>query len=231
MTLGSDDILLPERAPEQQALEHQAPEHQALDLGLSRAAAGLGANTLAVLALEARSFEIVHRRPGVGETWYPLAAPFPLRARIAARARKRPRSRLRTKTARPISHTPPSAPTSNSFLLVPWRARHNGITLVFGFETPEPASSSIPAHLAESINLASLAAWSLNEVARLRAELRHANQSFAGRKMVDRAKALLQSEHGMDEQQAYEYLRRMSRQRRITLSQLAEDFLGAPRVP
>jgi ANTAR domain len=229
MTLSSDDILLPERAPEQQALEHQAPEHQALELGLSRAAAGLGANTLAVLALEARSFEIVHRRPGVGET-YPLSAPFPcaLELRLALEngpapvSGKKPLARFLTSAV---------APTSNSFLLVPWRARHNGITLVFGFETPEPASSSIPAHLAESVNLASLAAWSLNEIARLRAELRHANRSFAGRKMVDRAKALLQSEHSMDEQQAYEYLRRMSRQRRITLSQLAEDFLGAPRVP
>jgi AmiR/NasT family two-component response regulator len=45
------------------------------------------------------------------------------------------------------------------------------------------------------------------------------------------SKGILQTEHGMNERQAYEYLRRTSRQRRIPLAQLAEDLLGAARCP
>ena len=78
---------------------------------------------------------------------------------------------------------------------------------------------------ADCLDLAALAAWSVEEVRRLRAELSSANCAFAGRKLVERAKLTLQSECGLNEQQAYEYLRRMSRQRRIPMSRLAQDLL------
>ena len=123
------------------------------------------------------------------------------------------------------------APAAQSFLLFPWHARSRVVTIVFGFAEREPAHASVPAHVVESLNLAALAAWSVKEVTRLRAELRVVNGQFAARKLVERAKAALQAERGMSEQEAYEYLRKMSRQRRITLSKLAEDLLGAGRWP
>ncbi len=99
------------------------------------------------------------------------------------------------------------APAANSFFVFPWGRG----AVVFGF--------------ADSLNLAALAAWSVEEVRRLRAELGSANRAFAGRKLVERARLTLQSECGMNEHDAYEYLRRMSRQRRVPMSTLAEDFL------
>jgi AmiR/NasT family two-component response regulator len=101
--------------------------------------------------------------------------------------------------------------------------------IVFGFAQSDPPFSSVPAHILESVNLAAMAAWSAKEIARLRAELRAMNCQFAGRKMVERAKGILQTQHGMNEQQAYEYLRRMSRQRRVAMSKLAQDLVGPGR--
>jgi hypothetical protein len=75
-----------------------------------------------------------------------------------------------------------------------------GLILV-GSDGREPARASVPPALIASLNLTSLAAWSLKE------------------------------ERRMNGRQAYECLRRISRQRRIPLSQLAEDLLGAARFP
>jgi AmiR/NasT family two-component response regulator len=101
------------------------------------------------------------------------------------------------------------------------------VTIVFGFAESRPPLDSVPPHVAEKINLAALAAWSAKEIACLRAELRAVNRQFAGRKLVERAKGILQTEHGMSEQQAYELLRKMSRQRRIAMAKLAEDLVGS----
>jgi hypothetical protein len=120
---------------------------------------------------------------------------------------------------------------ANSFLLFPWRARRRLVIIVFGFAERQPPHASVPAEVTESLNLAALAAWSLKEVSRLHAELRNVNDRFAGRKLVERAKATLQTERGMNEQQAYEYLRKLSRRRRITMAKLAEDLLGTGRWP
>ena len=195
--------------------------------GLARAAENLGANTLAVLLLESRSLEIAYLRTAAGEIPPPDAVPCA--PDICAALDSASRLGAHTSAARFL--TSAVAPQALSFLLLPCGAPHSGITVVLGFEGPEPACAAIPANLIDSLSLASLAAWSLKEVSRLRLELRRANRSFAGRKFVERAKAILQSEHGMNEQQAYEYLRRTSRQRRIPLSQLAEDLLGAARWP
>lgn len=206
----------------------QRPE-RALEYGLAswaRAAAALGANTLAVLVVDSGSFEIAYLRTAVCEIPPPAAA-GPCAPEIRAALESAATLSAHTPAARFL--TSAVAPQARSFLLSPWP--HGGVTVVFGFESPEPPRGSVPPDLTHSLDLASLAAWSLKEVSRLRRELRRTNHSFAGRKLVERAKGILQSERGMNEQQAYEYLRRTSRQRRITLSQLAEDLLGAARWP
>jgi AmiR/NasT family two-component response regulator len=101
------------------------------------------------------------------------------------------------------------------------------VIVVFGFAGLEPPHSSVPPQMVENINLAAQAAWSAKEIARLRAELRAVNCQFAGRKLVERAKGIIQTRHGMNEQQAYEYLRKLSRQRRIAMAKLAEDLVAA----
>ncbi|HEY4362136.1 MAG TPA: ANTAR domain-containing protein [Bryobacteraceae bacterium] len=222
MTPTLEDVSNQDRASE----PLPEPEHQALTQALAGAAAALGANTLAVLILDMRSLEIVHGRTLAGEI-LPLTAPFPcaLEMRLMLESGAVPLAE-RNPLARFFAST--IAPSSLSFLIVPWRVHHCGIALVFGFDAPQPSASSVPAHLADNLTLASVAAWSLHEITRLRRELRRVNQSFAGRKLVDRAKALLQSQRGMSEHEAYEFLRRLSRQRRIPLSKLAEDLLRAP---
>jgi len=232
MTPTIDEVSKQERAPDHsspqdQASDAQEPqEHQALTQMLTRAATALGANTLAVLILDTRSLDVLHCRTFAGEL-LSLPAPLPcaLEVRLVLECGPSPLPE-RNPLARFFAST--IAPSSLSFLVVPCRLRHCGIALVFGFETPQPAACSVPAHLADHLTLASVTAWSLHEITRLRAELRRANQSFAGRKLVDRAKAFLQSQRGLNEQEAYEYLRRLSRQRRIPLSKLAADLLGAP---
>ena len=195
--------------------------------GLERSAAELSAGTLAVLVIEATCLEIAYRRPSAGGV--PLAetchAPE-MRQALAAGSGPVPAD---SAVARFL--TAFVAPAAKSFLLFPWRARSRVVTIVFGFAECEPVHASVPAHVVESLNLAALAAWSVKEVTRLRAELRVVNGQFAARKLVERAKVLLQAERGMNEREAYEYLRKMSRQRRITLSKLAEDLLGAGRWP
>jgi len=69
------------------------------------------------------------------------------------------------------------APASNSFFVFSSRIRPRRVAALFGF--------------ADSLNLAALAAWSVEEVRRLRAELGAANRAFAGRKLVERAKLTL----------------------------------------
>jgi hypothetical protein len=169
--------------------------------GLWRIAADLGANTLAVLVFEAASCEVAYCRTQEGEA---LRAPCRIPCRIEIPSGPAPLN-AGSIAARFLRST--VAPAANSFFVFPW----GGAAVLFGF--------------ADSLNLAALAAWSVEEVRRLRAELGSANRAFMGRKIVERARLTLQSECGMNERDAYEHLRRMSRQRRIPMSRLAEDFL------
>jgi ANTAR domain-containing protein len=120
---------------------------------------------------------------------------------------------------------------ANSFLLFPWQARRRTVIIVFGFDDTYPRHSAIPLAVAETLKLAALAAWSVNEARCLRAELRVLNLRVAGRKLVERAKGVLQAEKGITEQQAYECLRRMSRQRRVTMEEAAGDLLRSAARP
>jgi hypothetical protein len=195
--------------------------------GVARLAAAFGANTVAVLVLEDDAVDIAYYRTEAGAVLPGASIPCGAETRAALDRSQGP---VCPDSCVARFLTAQVAPVSNSFILFPWRAQPGPVTIAFGFEAQEPACV-IPDHVADSLNLAALAAWSLKEISRLRAELRAVNQSFASRKTVERAKGILQSEHGMSEEQAYDYLRRMSRQRRVTISRLAEDLLGAARWP
>jgi hypothetical protein len=203
-----------------------APEH-ALERGLTglmRMAADLGANSLAVLVIEAESLEIAFHQTPAGKL-LPAGTKIPCGREMCAEL---DRIAEPVSARSPVAHflTSAVAPGANSFLLFRCRIQTRGVATVLGFEARELVQDSIPSHVADSLNLAALAAWSVKEVSRLHKELRTANCRFAGRKLVERARCVLQSEGGMNEQQAYEYLRRLSRQRRITMSRLAEDLLA-----
>jgi hypothetical protein len=117
------------------------------------------------------------------------------------------------------------SPHSESFLLFPWQVRQKVVTVIFSFAAPVPAYQRVPDRIAESLDLVGLATWSVKEIVRLHTELKTVNSRLAGRKLVERAKGVLQAEQGLTEERAYEYMRGVSRKRRITLTQLAEEVL------
>jgi hypothetical protein len=198
---------------------HDQDEVCALEKGLERAKSELGSQTVSVLVVEDACLEIAYpgnpRNPGC---WPASVIDWEDPVRF-----------VRADTPAAVFLTSAVAPVAKSFVLFPWRAQRRAVIIVFGFADREPAYESIPAHLEQELNLAALATWSLKEVDCLRAELRTVNDRFAQRKLVERAKCVLQAERGMDEQQAYEHLRKLSRQRRIPMSKLAEGLLASPR--
>jgi two-component system, response regulator PdtaR len=71
-----------------------------------------------------------------------------------------------------------------------------------------------------------------DEVVALEREVADLRDRLEARKLVDRAKALLQSRHGMDEAQAFRWIQRTSMDRRSTMREVAESLIqqepGAP---
>ncbi|HXP85554.1 MAG TPA: ANTAR domain-containing protein [Bryobacteraceae bacterium] len=120
------------------------------------------------------------------------------------------------------------APAANSFLLFTRQIRKCTVVMAFGFAARQPPHASIPPAAAERLDLVAFATWSSRQLDRLQTELQVVNQKLASRKLVERAKALLQTELQIDERQAYEHLRKTSRQRRITIAKLAEEVLRRP---
>ena len=122
-------------------------------------------------------------------------------------------------------------PESTSFFLFSWGMDRVNSVIAFGFAaafTPERiGSGEIPCEL----GLASVAAWSVYEVFRLHSELAVVNDRLGARKLIEQAKGMLQAERGFDEQQAYAHLRKLSRQRRVRLSQVATDLLATRHFP
>jgi hypothetical protein len=117
------------------------------------------------------------------------------------------------------------SPNSQSFLLFPWQVQRTAVTIVFCFANAAHGYRPVPDAVRERLNLIGLATWSVKEIARLRSELRTVTSRLAGRKLVERAKVVLNVDQGMSEERAYEYLRRLSRQRRISLVALAEEVV------
>ena len=66
----------------------------------------------------------------------------------------------------------------------------------------------------------------------LRAQLQRAEQLLADRKLLDRAKGLLQARLKWSEEEAYLHLRRLSRQRRTPMREIALEVIeaGTPRL-
>jgi len=118
---------------------------------------------------------------------------------------------------------------SQSFLLFPWRMQQRVVTVVFCFAAPAPPYNRTPDVITEKLRLIGLATWSVKEIAGLRSQLKTVTGRLAGRKLVERAKGVLQVEQGMSEAGAYELLRRLSRKRRITLAALAEEVIRGGR--
>jgi hypothetical protein len=119
------------------------------------------------------------------------------------------------------------SPHSRSFLLFPSQVRQGEIAVLFGFPDVAPPFRHLPESIVEGLKLAGLATWSVLEIAMLRAELRRVSDRLAGRKLVERAKSILQVERGVSEEQAYEYMRGLSRQRRISLAEFAGQVVQA----
>ena len=150
--------------------------------GLERASAELGAVALAVLVAEDSFVEMV----------YPRAPPILLTAELQQALTGRSGA---ISAEHPLAAFLGSnlAPGARSFLLFVWSVKRRVVVIVFGFAECRPPYSFVPVHVAEGIKLAALAAWSAKEITRLRAELRAAKCRFAGRKLVERAKGILQT--------------------------------------
>jgi uroporphyrinogen-III synthase len=68
------------------------------------------------------------------------------------------------------------------------------------------------------------------ELARLDTQVTKLSQQLETRKLVERAKGILQRELQIDEEQAYLTLQRQSRQRRISMKEVAEAIVLADEV-
>lgn len=65
------------------------------------------------------------------------------------------------------------------------------------------------------------------EVQKLNTELDELKDSLETRKLLDRAKGILMTAHGMTEQEAYRKMQQFSMAKRITLKELAESIIAA----
>jgi ANTAR domain len=120
---------------------------------------------------------------------------------------------------------------STSFLLLSWGTDRLSAAIAFGFVSASAPKGLAASELPRTAGLAAVAAWSVYEVFRLHSELVVVNDRLGTRKLIERAKGMLQAEHGLDEQQAYAHLRRLSRQRRLRMSEIATDLLATARFP
>ena len=119
------------------------------------------------------------------------------------------------------------SPHVHSFLLFSSAAPNAEAVVAFGFSNGRLSRPAVRSEIASTVKLIALAAWRLDEVRRLRAELATVNERLRQRKLVERAKAQLQSQLGFTEQEAYEHLRKLSRQRRVPMAAVARSLIGS----
>jgi hypothetical protein len=117
------------------------------------------------------------------------------------------------------------APGALSFLVFSSNARQMCALVVFGFAGAAELRAAARAEVSAAANLVALATRSAHEAHRLRGELATVSERLGQRKLIERAKGLLQMEQGLSEQQAYEHLRKLSRRRRISMGDAAESML------
>lgn len=72
-----------------------------------------------------------------------------------------------------------------------------------------------------------IAASRFDELQQLNDELDKLKDSLETRKLLDRAKGILMTAHGMTEQEAYRKMQQFSMAKRITLKELAESIIAA----
>jgi|SRR5215472_7330255 hypothetical protein len=121
-----------------------------------------------------------------------------------------------------------ASPAASCFVLVPWPDRRWKVAIAFGFSSRQPAPLEISRETSSTLRLAALATWIASEVGKLRRELHVVSDRLGKRKLVERAKGMLQVRHGWSEQQAYEHLRKLSRQRRKSMADTAQEILRGP---
>jgi hypothetical protein len=117
------------------------------------------------------------------------------------------------------------APGAGSFLLFSSEARQTGAVVVLGFTDAVALQAAARAEVSAAANLVALATCSAHEAHRLRRELATVSERLGQRKLIERAKGLLQRQQGLSEQQAYEHLRTLSRRRRISMGEAAQSML------
>ena len=122
-------------------------------------------------------------------------------------------------------------PGSTSFLYFSWGTDRLNGAIAFGFVSSSTPESLAASEIPSAAGLASVAVWSVYEVFRLHAELVVVNDRLGARKLIERAKGMLQAERGLDEQEAYAHLRRLSRKRRMRMSEIATDLLASSSSP
>jgi two-component system, response regulator PdtaR len=69
------------------------------------------------------------------------------------------------------------------------------------------------------------------EVSALQSEIGDLRDRLAMRKLLDRAKGLLQATHGMTEPEAFRWIQKTSMDRRMTMRALAEEILSGQAAP
>jgi hypothetical protein len=117
-------------------------------------------------------------------------------------------------------------PQSCSFLLFSSGAQPVQAVVAFGLPCHR-SCPSVRSEIANTVRWMALATCCAEEVRRLSAELATVNERLRQRKLVERAKARLQAEHGYTEQEAYEHLRKLSRQRRVPMADIALAVVGS----
>jgi len=70
-----------------------------------------------------------------------------------------------------------------------------------------------------------------NEIVSLEAEVSDLSGRLEARKVIERAKGVLQAEHGMTEPDAFRWIQRTSMNRRSTMKAVAESVLAGEDVP
>jgi hypothetical protein len=192
--------------------------------GLHRAATGLGAEAIALLQIAGSQVEVTYFWGRSGnqspERWFVESEPVLSQAVVGGSVTAEAGSSLARLLRDSIFRS------SQSFLLFPWDEDSGVRTGVIGFTEPQPPVREVPEALLESLKLLGWADWSAREIMRLRGELRTVSERLAGRKLVERAKSALQAEQRISEEQAYAYLRGLSRRRRITLAEISAEILG-----
>jgi hypothetical protein len=109
--------------------------------------------------------------------------------------------------------------------------RWREVAIRFGFGAGAAIPPQLPGALIGNLDLIAASFQLIRDAEKLRAELKEANTRLATRKIVERAKGLLQAQRGITEDSAYAYLRGESRSRRITLARVAEEVVGTHSSP